>query len=96
MSNPGAEKRRNPPEGESAVGRLVALLARYRLLADMCAHSRLAIQATALSRDMAGFFKRLLPDRGWQAFRFGPRFFVQGFGKFLQAGNDLRRLGQNR
>ena len=36
-----------------------------------------------------------LRDRRWQAFRFGSRFFVQGFGKFLQAGNDLRRLGQN-
>ena len=37
-----------------------------------------------------------LRDRRWQAFRFGASFFVQGFGKFLQAGNDLRRLGQDR
>jgi len=59
-------------------------------------HSRLAIQPTALSRDMAGFFKRLLRNRLWQAFRFGASFFVQGFCKFLQAGNDLRRLGQDR
>jgi len=45
---------------------------------------------------MAGFFKRLLRNRLWQAFRFGASFFVQGFGKFLQAGNDLWRLGQDR
>ena len=57
---------------------------------------RLAIQPTVLSRDMAGFFKRLLRDRLWQAFRFGASFFVQGFCEFLQAGNDLRRLGQDR
>jgi hypothetical protein len=78
------------------VGRLAALRARYRSTGGHVPHSRLAIQPTALSRDMAGFFKRLLRDRRWQAFRFGSRFFVQGFGKFLQTGNDLRRLGQNR
>ena len=59
-------------------------------------HSRLAIQPTALSRDMAGVFKRLLRNRLWQAFRFRAGFLVQGFCKFLQARDDLWRLGQDR
>ena len=55
------EKRRNP-QGENAVGCLAALLARHRSLRT-CSSLPRAIQPTAFSRDMAGFFKRLLKRR---------------------------------
>ena len=57
----GRTKRRNP-EGESALGRLAALLALHPATAgtDMLVARGLAIQPKTLSRGVAEYFKRLL------------------------------------
>ena len=55
---------------------------------------RSAVFAKTTARQ--GRRKALLSDGGRQAFRLRAGFFVQSLGKFLEAGNDLRPLGQDR